>query len=380
VELLFSTCLRDEVNEIAQGVSQALSKVSLLFVCGGIGPTKDDVTREAVAQALGLPLVVHQEAWESIEKRLKERNIPVREGHRKQAMIPMGAFPLPNVVGSAWGALVETDEKALVLLPGVPKELPPMLERALALLPSHLRGEERVMACLRSFGLPESEIDQRLQPLWEKEDVSLGLRVISPRHTEVRISGHTAGVEKAKTLALSLLGDAVYSTRGESLEEVLGRLLVEQGKTVATAESCTGGMIAHTITNVPGSSRYMLQAFVTYSNHAKERVLGVSHQTLLDHGAVSPETASEMVRGLRKISGADCCAAVTGIAGPGGGTPEKPVGLVYAGFFVGERCWVREYRFSGSRLEIKTLTTMSVLNGLRLELQGGAGDSSSKGQ
>ncbi len=379
VELLFSLTVRDRVEEISQGISHALSKVPLLFVCGGIGPTSDDVTREAVAQALNLPLELSQEAWESIEKRLKERSIPVRDGHKKQAMIPRGAIPLPNSAGSAWGALVEMEGRVLVLLPGVPKELSPMLERALELLPPHLRGGERIMVCLRSFGLPESEIDQKLQPIWERGRVALGLRVISPRHTEVRLSGSPKAVEEALGVAISLLGEAVYSTKGESLEEVLGRLLVEQEKTIATAESCTGGMISHTVTNVPGSSRYMIQALVTYSNEAKEQLLGVSRQTLVDHGAVSPQTAEEMVRGLRRVSGADCCAAVTGIAGPGGGTPEKPVGLVYAGFFVDERCWVREYRFSGTRMEIKTLTTMSVLNELRLELKGRGGEVLSKG-
>ena len=370
IELLLSLQLRDKREEIVQGVKYALEKTDLVVVCGGIGPTEDDLTREAVAEALGTPLELKPEAWEAIKKRLEKRGVPLREGHKKQALIPKGAVPLPNSVGSAWGALVERGEKVLVLLPGVPKELLPMLKEAIALLPEEWIGEPVVVARMRSFGLPESEIDGLLGDLWERPSISLGLRVISPRHIEVVVRGPLANVEAAKGEVLSLLGDHIYSTEGEELEEVVGGLLREQKKTIATAESCTGGMIAHTITNVPGSSEYMLEGLVTYSNEAKERILGVSHETLLAHGAVSRETAEEMVRGLRRVSGAHCCAAVTGIAGPGGGTPQKPVGLVFAGFYVGERLWVREYRFSGSRLEIKTLTTMSVLNEIRLSLEG----------
>ncbi len=369
IELLLSLQVRDETREIVDGISHAMGKTPLVFVCGGIGPTEDDLTREAVAEVLGRPLRLNEEAWSSIESRLRERGVPPREGHKRQAMIPEGAIPLPNEVGSAWGALAEREGRVIVMLPGVPREVIPMLKRAIPLLPTEWRGTPRVVARVRSFGLPESEIDRLLKPLWREPSISLGLRVLSPRHVEVRITGKGEKVEEAKSRVATLLQDHAYSTQGEELEEVVGRLLTETGKTIATAESCTGGMIAHTITNVPGSSRYMLEGLVTYSNEAKERILGVSRETLVAHGAVSRETAQEMVKGLKGVSGAHCCVAVTGIAGPGGGTPQKPVGLVFAGFYLEDRLWVREYRFAGSRLEIKGLTTLSVLNEVRLALE-----------
>ena len=369
IELLFSMAVRDEKSEIVNAVNLATERASLTVVCGGIGPTKDDLTREAVAEALGVTLEFRPEAWEAIKARLKARGVAEREDHKKQAMIPKGATPLKNPVGSALGAMVKKENRILVMLPGVPKELRAMLGEVVAMLPEEWKNPPQSVIRLRSFGLPESEIDRLLEPLWNNPHLSLGLRVLSPRHTEIRIAGDSHATLQAKETASRLLGDHLYSTSGEELEEVLGRLLRQQGKSIATAESCTGGMISHTITNVPGSSDYMLEALVTYSNEAKEQLLGVSHKTLLDHGAVSRETAEEMVKGLRRVSGADCCAAVTGIAGPGGGTPQKPVGLVFAGFYVDNKCWVREYRFSGSRLEIKQLTTMSVLNEIRLKLE-----------
>jgi len=319
---------------IAEAIRDAMARADLILVTGGLGPTSDDITRDAAAQAFGKPLVFHPEILEGIAEKFRVRNLAMNNLQRPQAMVPEGGVVLANAHGTAPGLIVENDRTVAVLLPGPPGELRPMwTNEALPWL--RRRFADRLTpvheVALRILGLGET----RVQLMLEDEVKALGpievgycarpggevdLRLIAPEHDLV---------EKAGALARGKLSEAIYAEGTEAMEEVVVRLARAAGKTVATAESCTGGLVASRITNVPGSSEMFRYGWVTYANQAKGTELGVPPEMLEEHGAVSAEVAQAMAEGALRGSLADLAVAVTGIAGPGGGTIEKPVGRVY---------------------------------------------------
>ena len=319
---------------IAEALDEAMARADIIIVTGGLGPTSDDITRDAAAEAFGKKLIFHQEILDGIAVKFARRSIAMNDLQRPQAMVPEGGVVLNNANGTAPGLIIENDRTVAILLPGPPGELRPMWTNeavpwlrqkfATKLPPVH-------EVTLRILGLGET----RVQLMVEEAVKALGaievgycarpggevdLRLIAPDESLVALAGN---------IARGKLSDAIYAEGTEAMEEVVVRLARAAGKTVATAESCTGGLVASRITNVSGSSEMFRYGWVTYANEAKTAELGVDAALLEKHGAVSAEVAHAMAEGALRTSGADVAIAITGIAGPTGGTPEKPVGLVY---------------------------------------------------
>lgn len=318
--------IRDEPSEIARAAREMTRRGRVLIITGGMGPTDDDLTVKAVADAFGLELHRSPEAERMVRQRQEVYGLGFPESAFKQADIPTGAVPVLNTAGIAPGVVLRAGGGAVVCVPGVPSEsaalLLPCLDAAGA-----LPGNVVPMHFIRTWGLKENALFDMLRETARKHGVVPGY-LPSPGRVDIKARG--AGSGEFCREVRKILGSSVYSTsRDETLEEVLGYRLLERKLTLATAESCTGGGIGMGITSVPGSSRWYLGGVVSYSNSLKTSILGVSPSILREHGAVSGPVALEMARGVRALTGANCSVAVTGIAGPGGGTPEKPVGTVW---------------------------------------------------
>lgn len=371
----------DKKEDLAAALRGAWSRHEVIIITGGLGPTADDITVETVAAELGLPLELDEASLVAIEQFFAHRGQPMPAANRKQAYLPRGAKAIPNPIGTAPGVLLEKDGRILFLFPGPPRELVPMFEQwGEPYLKEKIAAPGPVIKSrfLRVFGLGEAAIQERIADLFARQDVRIAfnatkedivLRLTAEGDREEKVEAVLAEVEEEIRRRLGL---HVFGSDDETLPRVVASLLQERGFTLALAESCTGGMIGRRITSVPGISRYFLYGFVTYSNEAKEKFLGVKKETLERYGAVSAETAAEMAAGARRAGGADCALAVTGIAGPGGGTPEKPVGLVYIGLAVPEGVFVRRFLFAGDREGIRSLSASAALNMLRRYLIEGA--------
>jgi nicotinamide-nucleotide amidase len=318
---------------IAEALKDAMGRADLIVVTGGLGPTSDDITREAAAEAFGKKLIFHQEILDGIAAKFAERKFAMNDLQKAQAMVPEGGVVLENKFGTAPGLIVENDKTVAVLLPGPPGELRPMWENeALPWLKRKFADRLPPMheVQLRILGMGET----RVQILVEDEVKALGAVEVGycarPGEVDLRLIGSDKNlVEKAAEIARAKLGDVIYTEGNETMEQTVVRLARVTKKTIATAESCTGGLVASRITNVPHSSEVFRYGWVTYANEAKITELGVPPGLLEKHGAVSAEVARAMAEGALRGSGADIAVAVTGIAGPTGGSPEKPVGLVY---------------------------------------------------
>jgi len=318
---------------IAEALKDAMSRAELILVTGGLGPTSDDITREATAEAFGKHLIFHQEILDGIAAKFAERKFIMNDLQKAQAMVPEGGVVLDNKFGTAPGLIVENDKTVAVLLPGPPNELRPMWDNE-ALPRLKKKFEHRLPpvheTVLRILGMGET----RVQILVEDEVKALGQVEVGycarPGEVDLRLIGSDATVvQKATTLVRAKLGDVIYTEGNETMEQTVVRLARAARKTIAMAESCTGGLVASRITNVAHSSEIFHYGWVTYANEAKITELGVPPGLLEKHGAVSAEVAQAMAEGTLRGSGSDVAVAVTGIAGPTGGTAEKPVGLVY---------------------------------------------------
>jgi len=368
----FHTTVGDERDDISSALGIASQRADAVIVSGGLGPTPDDLTSEVAAAFFGAPLELNMRAVRSIEERLSKRGRVLTDMNRKQAYLPRGSDVLINDWGTAPGFSMEKGGAVFYFLPGVPKEFRAMMdEYVIPELERRGKGRKKVKSMLiRTFGLPESEVAIRLEGI-EREGIRLGYRAHFPEvHLRVTAYGETNGEAEALMAGFSgdvrsRLGGCVFSTEGETMEEVAGMLLRRYGMTLAAAESCTGGLIAHRITNVPGSSDYFLEGVISYSNEAKEKILGVPRDILIEHGAVSAPVVEAMASGVRRLSGADIGVGVSGIAGPGGGTPEKPVGTVFIGID-SDKGGVRseKFLFHGTREEIKLVTSSHALRSI----------------
>lgn len=330
----------DEMNDLQRAISQSLERADAVFVSGGLGPTADDLTREAAAACLGLALNEDPEIVEALHLRFAKRGAPMPENNRRQAMVPEGAVVLPNPRGSAPGLMMATGDQLVVLLPGPPRELEPMFEASVREpLMARTVGERLRRRVLKIAGLPESRVDEIAAPIylpWATEALPVQTTILaSPGLVELRlaaigrdVSAVDAHLDRKIQLLAAAVGDNAFSDDGRSLERVIGDALRTRGLTLALAESCTGGMAAARITDVPGSSEYFRGGVVAYANEVKIDVLGVPADLIAAHGAVSEPVAAAMAQGARTRLGVDIAAAVTGIAGPDGGTETKPVGTV----------------------------------------------------
>ncbi|MFQ5962093.1 MAG: competence/damage-inducible protein A, partial [Candidatus Methylomirabilales bacterium] len=372
IEVSYRTTVGDDRRRIRDVLRQALDRVAVVVVTGGLGPTADDRTRDALGDVSGRPLVLHGETLRAIEERFARRGVPIPELVKRQAWVPESFVVMRNRHGTAPGLLWETGEGFLVALPGPPREMQPLFtEQVLPVLLKGARSERRIRTrTMRICGLREAQVEERIIDLLRGDHPPVSI-LARPGEVHVRIT--IAGTEEEVKSQLELweaklrdrLGDPVFGVDEERLEEAVGRLLRTQGKTVAVAESCTGGLVAHRITNIPGSSDYFERGVVSYSNRAKVELLGVPVSLIEQHGAVSPEVAAAMAAGVRHLAGTDLGIGLTGIAGPGGGTEAKPVGLTYIALADAHGEEWCEYRFQLDREENKVWATQTALEMLR---------------
>jgi nicotinamide-nucleotide amidase len=379
IEVVRHGCAGDDIEAIAAILKEISTRADMAVVTGGLGPTLDDITAEAVARAAGVELVFDREAMSCIENFLKTQGRDVIALNKRQAMLPEGAECLVNSVGTAPGFVLRIGRCVFFFLPGVPSEMRRMLSDGVLPWIDKLQKGERSFSLVKTistFGLTEASVNERLAGLTEKfSGIKLGLRARFPIiYVKLYVRGKDKEradilLEKASEFVLNKIGGFAFSADGESMETVVGSLLRREKATIAVAESCTGGLISNLLTNVPGSSDYFLFSGVTYSNKAKIKVLGVSEATLKKYGAVHEETAKEMADGARRIAGATYGISTSGIAGPGGGTNEKPVGTVCIGIATADS--VEAYRLNfqfNERLRNKMIFAITALDLLRQKL------------
>lgn len=363
-------------EDIKDALISAFPRSDVILITGGLGPTSDDVTRDVVAGLLGLRLDLREEVLEQVNAFFKSRGLVPNRSNDRQAMVPDGAEVLANPHGTAPGLYLPAGANSphLFLLPGPPRELKPMFKNLVFPRIADLREDGKppgVWHNFRIYGVGESFIAGELDPLFETdESVELGY-CARLGEVDVRLIGESDAVEKAAEQVRRKYRGYIVAESEDPMEKVLVDLLTERGETIATAESCTGGEIASTITNVPGSSKVLLSGFVTYSNEAKATVLGVNPELIREHGAVSGPVVEQMVEGCLQVSGADNAVAVSGIAGPGGGSEEKPVGTVYLG--IASRSgdtFVKRYFSPSDRKSFKLRTTRLAMDLIRRRLLG----------
>jgi nicotinamide-nucleotide amidase len=373
VRVVHKAVVGDSLDDMRASFTQALDRADLIVACGGLGPTDDDRTREAVADLLGRKLELNQSVLRHIQELFRRFGRVMPEINRRQAMVPEGATVIPNPRGSAPGLWIEASGHILILLPGVPSELRAMFEQEVRPRLTRLGHDERLFTRdLRITGLPESEVEQRVSPLYALYPDTETTILASPPGIQLHprvwsrdpAQANQILDEMVKRMALAL-GEHLYSTEGETLEEVVARALTENRATIAVAESCTGGLLAERLTNIPGSSSYFLGGVVCYSNELKSALVNVPAELIESKGAVSPEVALALAEGIRKTTGATIGVGVTGIAGPGGGTPEKPVGLVHIGIADERGPRERRFQFPGDRERIRMHASQTALDSVR---------------
>ncbi len=381
LEPAFKIVVGDDPSNLKMVLQMAIDRADLVFVVGGLGPTEDDRTREIMAEVLHKKLIFHPKILATIEARFEQRGMVMPESNRRQAYILEGAEVLPNQVGTAPGQWIEVNGKKIILLPGPPRELQTMFNEFVA---PRLKIWQR--GCLRRqvlkiSGLTESQVEDLIKDLYPR-DKDLKVTVLAyPGQIEIHLMSFGQNEEETEQKMFPLLqafidrlGINIFSTQGEELEEVVGQLLRHLKMTLAVAESCTGGLVGHRLTSVPGSSDYFMEGYIVYSNQAKIKTLGVPAELIQQHGAVSFEVARSLAENIRLKSGVSIGLSTTGIAGPGGGTATKPVGLVFTGLAHAKGTEVIQNRFLGGREQIKFQTSQKVLDMLRRYLLKIAGE------
>lgn len=370
--------VRDEPDEITSALRLALDQTEVVLLTGGLGPTHDDITLKVVADFFESELVFHPEVMARIEERYRERGRVLPEVNRRLAYVPEKAEVIMNPVGTAPGAHFRDQAgRQVFVMPGVPREMEGMMQSyVLPHLKQENRGANFTVHLYRTTGIAESRIFELCRSLFDQYPEFETAFLPKFTGVDIRITyreGEGPSNEKFQSFEqefYGIIGAYIYTTEDIELEAVIGQLLNQRGWILAVAESCTGGMVQHKITNIPGSSDYFLAGLTTYSNQSKLALLGVKETTLQRFGAVSAETAQEMAEGLRQRMGCDVAISTTGIAGPGGATPDKPVGLMYAGLATAERSFAVKFLLGKERLINKERGAQAALEMLRRELLG----------
>jgi len=379
IDVRFKSIVGDDRDDIAAVLKTAASRAQVIVMTGGLGPTIDDCTREAVAKATGYRLARRKEAFEMMKDRIAQWGRTPNKGQLRQGLMPTGATVVMNPVGSAPGFILPWKRATIVALPGVPREMEPMLREGVI---PHLATLVRTTGLaafhpvtrmvFHTYGLPEADVDAKLLGLVPRQaPVDLGM-LASPITVLVSLTTKPGRIVSPALMAelsqgvRDRLGPWIYGEGDDTMEAVVGRLLTDQKCTVALAESCTGGLIGHRVTQVPGSSAYLDRGVICYSNRAKTELVGVPEDVITRHGAVSAEVAAAMAKGIFERSGVSVGLGVTGIAGPGGATATKPVGLVFIGLHgANGKSVTREFRFHGDRTVVKQRAAQAALNLLR---------------
>ena len=379
VHVIKITSVGDNYEMVSDTIKKALKRADFVIVTGGLGSTKDDLTNEIVARALNRPLVLNNDALKHIKEKVKEMGLNMKPSFEKMAWMPEGAKML-DLEGNACGYILVHDNISLYFLPGVPEQMQYLLDKFV--IPDIIKKRKKdlpivIRKIIKLYGINEALIADALKDIGQDTDnILLGFYPEFPEH-HITITARGMNKEKiekemdkVETKIKERLSSYIFATGDERMEDVIGKLLREKRLTLSVAESCTGGLIEHRITNVPGSSEYFKGGVVVYSNEAKIKILGVKAETLRKSGAVSSETAKEMAEGVRKCIPADIGIAVTGIAGPEGGTKEKPVGTVFIGLSTDRDIITKRYRFYGNREQIKLNTSMMALDWIRRYING----------
>jgi nicotinamide-nucleotide amidase len=376
IEVKLKTVVGDDEMRLEEVIKDALKRSEIVITTGGLGPTEDDITRQVSAQAIGRELVFREDLAEELRERFRRWGREMPKINKRQAFIIEEARVLPNPNGSASGMLVDLEGKFLAVLPGPPRELKPMFEDFV--LPEFKKLAGKIIVrrkILRVSGMGESAVDEAVAPIYKNyKNVQTSI-LFNRSEVEIHIIARSESETEAEEILRDLsekivekLGIAVFTTEGELMEEVVGRLLTEKNKTLSVAESCTGGLIGERLTDVAGSSRYFIEAVVAYANEAKIRTLNVPKDLIETRGAVSAEVAEAMAKGMRERAETDFAVSVTGIAGPAGGTQEKPVGTVFIGYADDVRVKSLKIILPGDRYLIRWRASQAALDYLRRQI------------
>ncbi len=373
IDVAYHITVGDDRKRIEQVIRQAIDRCDLIITTGGLGPTTDDLTSEALASVLGVPMVLDQLSMDKIKDTFEKRGMKLTHSVSKEACLPDGSVVLANTRGTAPGALIEKDSKIIVMLPGPPNELTEMFETSVVpyLKKKAVSGAVTRYKVYKLTGISESAVQDLLADLGGQGNPGIAY-VAKPGEMQVRISAYAGSSEKAEKMLSSFsdkvrcrLEENLIGCDQEVLEEVVGKLMIEKGLTIGLAESCTGGLIAAKLTDIPGSSRYFRGGIVSYSNEMKIKSLGVSALTIEQYSEYSEETAVAMAEGIRILAGTDLGLATTGIAGPGEITAAAPVGMVYIALATPQGTLCNKYRFPGSRMSVRQGALNAGLNMVR---------------
>lgn len=376
IEVKLKTVVGDDELRLEETIKDALKRSEIVITTGGLGPTEDDITRQISAKAIGRKLIYREDLAEDLRQRFRKWGREMPEINKRQAFVIEDAQILPNPNGSASGLLVDLDGKFLAVFPGPPRELKPMFENFV--LPEFKKLAGKIIVrrkILRVSGMGESAIDEAIAPVYKEFKTVQTSILFNRSEVEVHIIAHSESEAEAERILQELsgkivekLGIAVFTTDGEQMEEVVGKLLSENNKTLSVAESCTGGLIGERLTDVSGSSRYFIEGVIAYANEAKIRTLNVPADLIETHGAVSAEVAEAMAKGMRERAETDFAVSVTGIAGPTGGTEEKPIGTVFIGYADNAQVKSLKIILPGDRYLIRWRASQAALDYLRRQI------------
>ncbi len=378
IDVYYHVVVGDNLKRLTETIKTSLERSDIVITSGGLGPTADDITKEGAAQAMGLKLLPDEESIERIKKMFSSTGRIMTKNNIKQGYIPEGAVVLENNNGTAPGVLIEKEGKIVIMLPGPPKELYPMFEsKVLPYLKSKTDSTIRSKV-LRVIGVGESAVEHMLKDIFDSQANPTIAPYAKDGEVHLRITAKTGIPEEADSLIAemeqkvrAILDDNIYGCNEETLEEAVLKLLQKKNLTISLAESCTGGLVASRLTDIPGASASLISGVVSYSNESKINILKVKEETIRKYGAVSPQTAEEMAVGAKKLSNTDIGLSITGIAGPDGGSAEKPVGLCYIGIAIGNSVNVQKIMLTGNRNRIRWGSSSRALDFLRRELLSG---------
>ena len=375
IEMYYQITVGDNEERLLKTLKESLNRSDIVICTGGLGPTEDDITKEVCAKYFGYKLELHKPSLDAMIERFKHMNRVPTKNNEKQAYFPKEAYILKNDNGTAPGCIMEKEGKMIVVLPGPPKEMESMFENYVKPYLSKLTDDVIESEVLRIIGVGESKVENDILDIIDSQTNPTIATYAKGYECTLRITAKAKSVEEAKELIKPMsdemkrrFGQSLYATGETSIEEVVAKMLVENNLKIAVAESCTGGMVSASLINYPGISSVFMEGCVTYSNEAKMKSLGVKKETLDVYGAVSDKCAKEMASGVAARYNTNVGIATTGIAGPGGGTDEKPVGLVYFGIYINGKVITKKYVFNGDRQGVRERATRTILNDLRLEL------------
>ena len=375
VEVYYQGTVGDNEDRLLESLEESLNRSDMVITTGGLGPTKDDLTKETAAKLFNQELVFHEESWYEIEAYFNKLGKVPTENNKKQAYFPKEAIVLKNNNGTAPGAILKKDNKTIIVLPGPPREMKPMFEESVKPYLQYLTDDILVSKTLRFYGIGESSLENAIIDIINEQSNPTIAPYAKDTEVTLRITAKAISEEVAMDLINPVIdkiedrvGQYIYSQGESTLEDTVAEMLVNKNLTISVAESCTGGMVSSNLINYPGISSVFMEGCITYSNEAKMKSLGVKKETLDKFGAVSEETAREMAEGIARRYNTNIGISTTGIAGPEGGTKEKPVGLVYFGIYINGKIIVKRYIFNGSRQQVRLRATKTILNDLRLEL------------